>query len=149
VAGPTDWLEARQRVEGWRTTLEESGADVPPHSTGDWSARSGYEIGRRLLTVPDISAVFMANDQMALGVLRCLHEAGRDVPRDISVVGFDDIPEAQYFTPPLTTVRQDFAAVGRRSVVRLLDEMESGARSATRETVAPELIVRASTQRRF
>ena len=146
VAGPSDWLEARQRVEGWRTTLEAAGADVPPLSTGDWSARSGYEIGRQLLTVPDISAVFMANDQMALGLLRSLHEAGRDVPRDISVVGFDDIPEAPYFTPPLTTVRQDFAAVGRRSVVRLLAEMESGTRSSTRETVAPELIVRASTQ---
>ena len=149
VAGPPDWLEARQRVEGWRATLEAAGADVPPYSTGDWSARSGYEIGRQLLTVPDISAVFMANDQMALGLLRCLHEAARDVPRDISVVGFDDIPEAPYFTPPLTTVRQDFAAVGRRSVVRLLAEMESGRRSSTRETVAPELIVRASTQRRL
>ena len=146
VAGPSDWLEARQRVEGWRATLEAAGADVPPLSTGDWSARSGYEIGRQLLTVPDISAVFMANDQMALGLLRSLHEAGRDVPRDMSVVGFDDIPEAPYFTPPLTTVRQDFAAVGRRSVVRLLAEMESGTRSSTRETVAPELIVRASTQ---
>ena len=70
VAGPSDWLEARQRVEGWRATLEAAGADVPPLSTGDWSARSGYEIGRQLLTVPDISAVFMANDQMALGLLR-------------------------------------------------------------------------------
>jgi DNA-binding LacI/PurR family transcriptional regulator len=148
VAGPPDWLEARQRLDGWRTTLEAAGADVPPHSTGDWSARSGYEIGRRLLTVPDITAVFMANDQMALGLLRSLHEAGREVPRDISVVGFDDIPEAQYFTPPLTTVRQDFAVVGRRSVFRLLGEMENRARSTTRETVAPELIVRASTQRR-
>jgi DNA-binding LacI/PurR family transcriptional regulator len=148
VAGPPDWLEARQRLDGWRTALEAAGADVPPHSTGDWSARSGYEIGRRLLTVPDITAAFMANDQMALGLLRSLHEAGREVPRDISVVGFDDIPEAQYFTPPLTTVRQDFAAVGRRSVIRLLGEMENATRSSTRETVAPELIVRASTQRR-
>jgi DNA-binding LacI/PurR family transcriptional regulator len=121
---------------------------VPPHSTGDWSARSGYEIGLRLLTVPDITAIFMANDQMALGLLRSLHEAGREVPRDVSVVGFDDIPEAQFFTPPLTTVRQDFAAVGRRSLLRLLAEMESGTRSSTRETVAPELIVRASTQHR-
>lgn len=146
VAGPSDWLEAQQRLEGWRTTLEQAGADVPPHLVGDWSARSGYEIGRRLLNLREITAVFMANDQMALGLLRSLHEGGRRVPEDVSVVGFDDIPEALYFTPPLTTVRQDFTAVGRRSLLRLLAEMESGSRSSIRETVAPELIVRASTR---
>ena len=146
VAGPSDWLEAQQRLEGWRTTLEQAGADVPPHLVGDWSARSGYEIGRRLLNLREITAVFMANDQMALGLLRSLHERGRRVPEDVSVVGFDDIPEALYFTPPLTTVRQDFTAVGRQSLLRLLAEMESGSRSSIRETVAPELIVRASTR---
>jgi DNA-binding LacI/PurR family transcriptional regulator len=145
VAGPADWLEAQQRLDGWRTTLEEAGADVPPHLVGDWSARSGYELGRRLLTLPDVTAIFIANDQMALGLLRSLHEHGRAVPGDVSVVGFDDIPEAPYFTPPLTTVRQDFTAVGRQSLLRLLLEMESGTRSSARETVAPELIVRAST----
>jgi DNA-binding LacI/PurR family transcriptional regulator len=147
VAGPPDWLEAQQRIDGWRSTLDRAGADVPPHLVGDWSARSGYEAGRRLMTVPNVTAVFVGNDQMTLGLLRSLHEAGRAVPRDISVVGFDDIPEAPYFTPPLTTVRQDFAAVGRRSVLRLLSEMESGVRSSVRETVAPELVVRASTRR--
>jgi DNA-binding LacI/PurR family transcriptional regulator len=146
IAGPGDWLEAQLRLEGWRTTLEEAGADVPPHLVGDWSARSGYELGQRLLTVGGITAVFVANDQMALGMLRALSEAGLRVPADISVVGFDDIPEAPYFTPPLTTVRQDFAAVGRLSLLRLLAEMESGTRSSVRETVAPELIVRASTR---
>ena len=76
---------------------------------GDWSPRSGYELGRRLADDAHPSAIFVANDQMALGALRALHEAGCEIPRQVSVVGFDDIPEAQYFTPPLTTVRQDFA----------------------------------------
>jgi DNA-binding LacI/PurR family transcriptional regulator len=147
VAGPPDWLEAQQRIDGWRSTLEQAGADVPPHLVGDWSARSGYEAGRRLMTVPEVTAIFVGNDQMTLGLLRSLHEAGRAVPRDVSVVGFDDIPEAQYFTPPLTTVRQDFAAVGRLSLHRLLSEMESGVRASVRETVPPELVVRASTRR--
>jgi DNA-binding LacI/PurR family transcriptional regulator len=108
VAGPADWLEARQRVDGWMAALEAAGAAPPPLVAGDWSASSGYEIGKRLASVRDVTAVFAANDQMALGILRAMHEAGRDVPRDLSVVGFDDIPEAQFFTPPLTTVHQDF-----------------------------------------
>jgi DNA-binding LacI/PurR family transcriptional regulator len=78
-------------------------------------------------------------------VLRSLHEAGRRIPGDISVVGFDDIPESGYFTPPLTTVRQNFNEMGRRSLLLLLEQIESGVRTARRETVAPELVVRAST----
>ena len=145
IAGPDDWLEAQLRLDGWRSTLEEAGTDVPPHLLGDWSARSGYELGQRILPMQDVTAIFVANDQMALGLLRALHEAGRRVPGDVSVVGFDDIPEAQYFTPPLTTVRQDFSEVGRRSLLRLLLEIDTGTRSAERETVPSELIVRSST----
>jgi DNA-binding LacI/PurR family transcriptional regulator len=145
VSGPRDWLEAQDRVSGWRSTLEKAGAAPPPVLVGDWSARSGHELGRRLAATDGVSAVFVANDQMALGVLRALHEAGRRVPSDISVVGFDDIPEASYFMPPLTTVRQDFGEIGRRSLHLLLEHIERGDRAAVRETVAPELIVRAST----
>jgi DNA-binding LacI/PurR family transcriptional regulator len=145
IAGPGDWLEAQQRVSGWRSTLEEAGVPVPAVLEGDWSARSGYELGSRLLETPDVTAVFVANDQMALGVLRVLHEAGRELPRDVSIVGFDDVPEASYFTPPLTTVRQDFMEMGRRGFHLLLSEIGSGTRSPARETVAPELVVRAST----
>jgi DNA-binding LacI/PurR family transcriptional regulator len=145
VSGPSDWLEAQHRVEGWRTTLEEAGAPTPRVLVGDWSARSGHELGQRLADTHGVTAVFVANDQMALGVLRALHEAGRRVPSEISVVGFDDIPEASYFMPPLTTVRQDFNEIGRRSLLRLLEQIKSGVRSPARETVAPELIVRAST----
>jgi DNA-binding LacI/PurR family transcriptional regulator len=144
IAGPPDWQEAQQRLAGWRATLDAAGAQAPEPLQGDWSAHSGYDLARRLLDA-GATAVFAANDQMALGVLRRLHEAGRAVPRDLSLVGFDDIPEAAYFTPPLTTVRQDFGEIGRRSLLLLLRELESGSRSSARVTVPPELILRAST----
>jgi DNA-binding LacI/PurR family transcriptional regulator len=145
LAGPEDWLEAQQRVAGWRTALQAAGAEIPPPLVGDWSPGSGYALGRRLAEDPRISAVFVANDQMALGLLRAMHEAGRSVPDDVSVVGFDDVPEAAYFTPPLTTVRQDFMEVGQQSFHLLLEEIARGERSATRFSVAPELVVRGST----
>jgi DNA-binding LacI/PurR family transcriptional regulator len=145
VAGPSDWLEARQRIQGWMTALEEAGANVPPLLSGDWSAQSGYELGRRLATVRDVTAIFAANDQMALGILHALHETGREVPRDLSIVGFDDIPEARFFTPPLTTVRQDFNEVGRQSLVLLLDEIGAAQRSSERVVVRPEFKLRQST----
>ena len=125
IAGPRDFLEAQQRVDGWRSTLEAAGAEVPPVLVGDWSPRSGYRLGQQLAKDPDVTAVFVANDQMALGVLRALHERGREIPREISIVGFDDIPEAQYFTPPLTTVRQDFSEMGRSSLRLLLELMQN------------------------
>ena len=143
VCGPSDWLEAQDRVEGWRETLAEAGARAPALLRGDWSARSSYALARRLPA--DATAVFAGNDQMALGVLRALHELGRRVPEDVSVVGFDDIPEAAYFTPPLTTVRQRFDEVGRRAVIALLEQIDGAARTGARTTIAPELVVRAST----
>ena len=145
VSGPADWLEAQDRVHGWRSTLEAAGAAPPPLLVGDWSAHAGHELGRELAGNAEVTAVFVANDQMALGVLRALHEAGRRIPGDISVVGFDDIPEAEYFMPPLTTVRQNFNEMGRRSLLLLLEQIETGVRTPVRETVAPELVVRAST----
>jgi DNA-binding LacI/PurR family transcriptional regulator len=97
-----------------------------------------------LLQITELTAVLVANDQMALGLLRRLREAGREVPRDLSVVGFDDIPEAAYFTPPLTTIRQDFAELGRRCLHILLRRIE-GEAGPMRVVVAPELVVREST----
>src|SRR4051795_8801515 len=123
IAGPNHYLEAQQRLAGWRPPLIAAGADLRPAPEGDWSPRAGYEFGRAL--DPGVTAIFVANDQMALGVLRALHEAGRTVPGDVSVVGFDDIPEAPFFMPPLTTVRQDFDEMGRRGLLLLLDTMES------------------------
>ncbi|HZL16978.1 MAG TPA: LacI family DNA-binding transcriptional regulator [Polyangia bacterium] len=144
LAGPNDWKEAEERIAGWRSVLEAAGAPIPTLLRGDWTPRSGYELGQNLLQIPDVTAVFVANDQMALGLLRRVHEAGREVPRDLSIVGFDDIPEAAYFTPPLTTVRQDFADLGRRCLYALLARIE-GEAGPTRVVVAPELVVRGST----
>ncbi|MER6581225.1 LacI family DNA-binding transcriptional regulator [Nonomuraea sp. NPDC001023] len=144
VAGPADWLDANGRIEGWRGVLAAAGREVPEVLRGDWSARSGYQLGRRLCENPDVTAVFVANDQMALGVLRALREAGRRVPEDVSVAGFDDIPESAYFWPPLTTVRQDFGEVGRHAFHLLLDFM-AGHEPEARRLVEPELVVREST----
>src|SRR5262245_56372038 len=146
LAGPADWLEAQHRIEGWRDALADAGAVGSRPLRGDWSPRSGYELGRELLAMKGLTAIFVANDQMALGLLRLLHETGRDVPGEISVVGFDDIPEAEFFTPPLTTVRQDFNEMGRRGLHVLLEEISGGDRKAQqlRVAVAPELIVRNS-----
>ena len=147
LAGPTDWVEAQQRLDGWRRTLLAAGPGCPSRWTAT-GARARATAGRQLVARDDVTAVFVANDQMALGVLRRLHEAGRRVPSDISVVGFDDIPEAAFFTPPLTTVRQDLDEMGRRSLRVLLQEIETGVRSTTRVSLGPELVVRATTARR-
>ena len=106
-----------------------AGLRPSPHLIGDWSARSGYEAGLEHGRRDGVTAVFCANDQMALGLLRALSEAGRSVPGDVSVVGFDDIPEAAYLIPPLTTVRQDFTAVGRRAI-EILQAAIAGTRRA-------------------
>jgi len=145
LAGPDDWLEARARKEGWRTALQDMGRPVPVLlGEGDWTSRSGYEISRALEWTDETTAVFAANDQMALGLLRALAEAGRRVPEDVSVVGFDDLPEAAYFTPPLTTVRQDFVELGRRAVGLILRVL-AGEAEASVPLVEPTLVVRSST----
>jgi DNA-binding LacI/PurR family transcriptional regulator len=117
---------------------------VPEPLRGDWSPRSGYELGRRLAADASVTAVFVGNDQMALGMLRALREAGRRVPEEVSVVGFDDVPEAAYFSPPLTTVRQEFGEVGRHAFRLLLDRM-AGHTEPARRLVEPQLVVREST----
>jgi DNA-binding LacI/PurR family transcriptional regulator len=147
VSGPSGWLEAEGRIEGWRTALDTAGRPTPEPLTGDWSPRSGYVAGRRLAAMADeVTAVFVANDQMALGVLRALTEQGVKVPEQISIVGFDDIPEAEFFSPPLTTIRQDFGAVGRGSIDVLLRQIGTGeARLRERLVVPAEFVARAST----
>ncbi|PJJ55721.1 LacI family DNA-binding transcriptional regulator [Compostimonas suwonensis] len=144
LAGPTDWVEAQARVLGFEQELAASGLPVAAPVVGDWTAAAGYEAGRRMLAAGGFTAVFSSNDQMALGVLHAVRDAGLDVPREVSVVGFDDIPEAAHFWPPLTTVRQDFAELGRRCIARLLGEIE-GTPPDDPGDVVPELVVRAST----
>ena len=145
VAGPAPSFSARRRRASWQQTLEAHGCVVPPVLQGDWTTGSGYDAGLRLADDEEVTAVFTANDQMALGLLRALHERGRRVPDDVSVVGFDDMEEAAYFWPPLTTIHQSFAEVGQRAVEAVVREIESG-ETAPREVLVPtRLVVRGST----
>jgi DNA-binding LacI/PurR family transcriptional regulator len=146
ISGPLDWIDAAARTEGWREELTEAGLEDDLLVEGDWSAASGYRIGQQLAEKRTATAVFVGNDQMALGLLRAFGEAGIRVPEDMSLVGFDDQPEAAYFMPPLTTVRQDFEELGRRCMDMLRAQMEEGAATST-TVVNPELVVRASTSR--
>jgi DNA-binding LacI/PurR family transcriptional regulator len=144
IAGPETWLDAQERVEGWRRALRFAGAPEPALLRGDWSARSGYEIGHQLAAMPEVTAVLCGNDPMALGLLRAFAEHGRRVPAEVSVVGFDDVPEAAFFLPPLTTVRQDFGELGRRALHLLLDRISGGDGDRPALPIEPELVVRAS-----
>ncbi len=148
VRGREDWIEADARLDGWRQAVTAAGLTVREPLAGDWSARSGYDAGLALHAQwPEVTAVFVANDQMALGLIRALAEAGIDVPGDVSVVGFDDIAEAGYLRPPLTTVHQDFAEVGRRCVDVMVERIAATERwTRGQPVVVPSrLVVRAST----
>jgi len=144
VAGPLSCLDAKERVDGWQQALREAGAAEPAVLAGDWSASSGYELGGELAAEPRLTAVFCGNDTMALGVIRALAERGLRVPGDVSLVGFDDVPEAGFYLPPLTTVRQDFGVLGRQALSTLVDRMSDAIPAGLRVRVAPELIVRSS-----
>lgn len=146
LPGPQDWYAARDRLRGWREALEAVGAPEPPLPTeGDWSPASGYAAYRQLAQLSDVTAVFAANDDMAIGALRAFAEAGLAVPDDVSIVGYDDIPAAPYLSPPLTTVRQDFTAVADHAVDTLIAMIEGKARPDRHTALAVELAVRAST----
>ncbi|MFF5084569.1 LacI family DNA-binding transcriptional regulator [Actinoplanes sp. NPDC000266] len=138
LAGPDQWIEARQRRQGWRECLEAAGLTAPPPLEGDWSPESGYRLGQIIAMIPDVTAVFVASDEMAFGVVKALRERGRSVPGDVSIVSVDDIELAAYCYPPLTTVRQDFYRSGVAAVGLLLGE-------ARQEDVPLSLSVREST----
>jgi len=146
LAGPQDWIEAEARMRGFLEEIDSAELPTNPPILGDWTAEFGYYAGRELLRTRRFSAVFAASDHMALGLLHAFHEGGIDVPGDISVVGFDDMPDSKHFLPPLTTVRQDFGETGRRAVAVLLAEV-SGEAVAERVQSLPELVVRGSTGR--
>ena len=147
VAGPSDSFDARARLAGWQDTLMAAGAEIPPVLQGDWTAKSGYAAGRMIAQMPDTTAVFAANDDLALGILLALRDNGLDVPDDVSVVGFDDIPTAAYFAPPLTTVRQNFGEIGCRVLQLLVDQIETRDTAGDPSAIASHLIIRHSTAR--
>jgi DNA-binding LacI/PurR family transcriptional regulator len=144
LAGPQEWIEADARMQGFLRELSDRDMPVIPPILGDWTADFGYHAGTELARRRDFTAVFSSNDQMALGLIHAIRDAGLDVPGDVSVVGFDDIPEARHFWPPLTTVQQDFEELGRRCVGRLLN-MSERSLSMTPPPLAPRLVIRSST----
>ena len=155
ITGPLDWWEARERKLGWQQALEKAGlaADESLFIEGNWSASSGEECMRRLLARrPDIDAVFACNDQMALGALRTAHLLGRHVPQDVAIVGYDNIPEAAFFWPPLSSVKQHLFDLGSTAVRTLHQLVEANHGNDHEEpqalhstTLLPELIVRESS----
>lgn len=145
ISGPTGWLGSEARIKGWQQELAAQRRVAHEIYVGaDWSAAAGYRAGKLVAANRETTALFVANDQMALGVLQALHKAGRRVPEDISVVGFDDIPEAAFFQPALTTMRLDFDAVGRSCLATLMNLMQ-GKTGKVASLPLPKLIVRAST----
>lgn len=146
VVGPDDWSEARARRRGFEASLAEAGVEPVAIAHGDWSADSGYE-AFGALAGSGCTAVFCANDQMALGLMHAASDRGVAVPADLSVIGFDDVPESSHYLPPLTTVRQDFEVLGRRSIRSLLAQVD-GTPSEYDAPVPPTLVVRASTMPR-
>jgi DNA-binding LacI/PurR family transcriptional regulator len=147
IAGPQAWFDARERAAGWREALVADGREPAVPRVRSWSAADGYAAGRDLAEAivagEGPTAVFAGNDQLALGLLRALWERGVRVPDDVSVVGFDDVDGSAYFVPPLTTVRQPFAELGRRAVAMLLAALAGEPVSVQR--IEPELVVRSST----
>ena len=145
IPGPAGWAEAEERRRGY---LEEMAAHgLPPllADPGDWTPEAGYVSGRSALARWDVTAVFTANDEMAVGLLAAAREAGLAVPGDLSVVGFDDFPSAPYLAPPLTTIEQDFAEIGRRAIDALIDEIEHGVALPSMPPLPWRLVVRSST----
>lgn len=144
LAGPPKFTVAESRVRGWRDALAEAGLVAAEPVVGDWTAEGGYLAGKQIAAELEATACYVANDRMAQGLLLALHEAGRRVPEDFSVVGFDDVPEAAYLIPPLTTIRQDFTALGRRCIEAIL-ALINGEPAIDPEPLVPNLVVRSST----
>lgn len=155
ITGPANWWEARERLEGWREAVRAAGCSDSKKwiVAGDWNAPSG-EAGLQALLErnPKMDAVFVSNDQMSLGALQATRRLGLRVPEDLGIVGFDDIPEAAYFYPPLTTVRQDTRKLGAIAVERVNALIQARHAGETIEPgtswLAPQLIVRQSSKRK-
>lgn len=148
IAGPSNWTDAQLRLAATKDEVGRLGMSAT-YKYGDWSAQSGFEIGIDLASTIDesgITAAFAANDHMALGMLSAFYKCGVSVPSDVSVVGFDNVPESAYYTPALTTISQDFEQLGVAVLEKALDLLEN---SKVSHTLVPAvLVVRESTKRR-
>ena len=133
-----------QRMLGWRSALEEAGIPVPKAVQGGWDPRSGNEAAQRLAKDPEVTAVLCGNDDLAIGVMSAMHQAGRAIPDDVSVVGFDDTPLSAFYIPALTTVRLDFEALGRVCFAKLLSFLEGSGQDEGPPWPEAKLVVRES-----
>jgi len=145
IAGPAGAADAAERVRGWKDELNQRGLGIAEPQYGDWTAASGYRIGVDLDVQPG-TGIFVGNDQMAIGLLSALRRRGIKVPDDVSIVGFDDIPEAGYLDPPLTTVRQDFEALGKMMMQKILVGLEEADEGTSDTPLPTELVERSSTK---
>lgn len=146
ISGPSSSSESLDRIRGYERAMNEAGLEAFVLQ-GDWSSETGHRLGIELdLESKGFTAIFTANDHLALGVLKALSSRGVSVPEDVSIVGFDDLPEAPYFNPPLTTVRQDFAQLGELAIEVLLSDLAGGKRKKA-ASIKPQLILRDSATR--
>lgn len=149
ITGPMEWWEARQRELGWREALAANGRFVDESyiTNGDWTPSSGERSIRMLLEWhPEMDAVFVCNDQMALGAMKVARKMGWQIPQDLAVIGYDDVPEAPYYSPALSTIRQDVAEMGCQGVRQLLALMNNEAEVlASPVVLQPKLIIRESS----
>ena len=144
LAGSMDWFDGRVRKRGWELEMREAGLEPGRCLEGDWTPRWAYRTGLRLVSEGLPAAIFAASDHVALGLFRAFTERGVRVPDDVSVVGFDDIEGADFFSPPLTTIRQDFAALAQRSIHLLICALEG--READLTPIVEVLKLRNSTR---
>jgi DNA-binding LacI/PurR family transcriptional regulator len=148
ITGPLEWLEARQRKQGWEDALKSMGIEVEPRkwSIGNWSSASGESAFAELIQkYPTMNALFVSNDQMALGALHYCHANGIHVPEDMAIIGFDDLTEAAYFTPSLTTITNPLRELGKLAVSTLVNQIDGKPSDEHVITLQPELIIRDST----
>lgn len=149
VTGPPDWAEARHRTRGWERALREGGLAPGPEFVGDWTAESGFVAGKALLAherFSEVTAVFVGNDPMALGLQSALYHAGITIPSRISIMGYDNTPESGWFYPALTTVEQQFDAIGATALTSLVSLID-GEAPQEELLVTPRLVSRSSVAR--
>lgn len=144
ISGPRHWYESQRRTKGYKKALSDFKLDTTFVWEGDWSAYSGYENTLKILKNKSITAIFAGNDAMALGGLKAIHESGLKVPSDVSMVGFDDLPESSFFSPALTTAKQDFHAVGIQALDILLGLINQS-KSRMNIAIKPDVFIREST----
>lgn len=148
ITGPEQHPDALERIRGWADELAEAGLPRGAMHRADWSPSLAYRVGLELAVHPGRTGVFAGNDQMALGIMSAMRRRGLRVPDDVGVVGFDDVPEAEFYSPPLTTVRQDFEALGRLALRRVLDVLDAPEAIAATPPLATTLVVRSSSMPR-